>query len=196
MSITLSRRRRARSESAEQEGSANVPPVLPVVTMTVQADATLRVVVDGEPFGPPTFAPPWQRHSFAQIISEVVEQRDSPVRVVVHELDGTVYTDIVTAPLHPVSLDQSPSAGPRASVEDGDSARDAMEPSHPRALQNGEGFVPGEEVAVAVIVRHAAASGDGAARAQIEPGLLDLSPTHEVILLGRVSGTCVIGHPA
>lgn len=196
MSITLSRRRRARSESAEQEDSANVPPVLPVVTMTVQADATLRVVVDGKLFGPPTFAPPWQRHSFAQIISEVIEQRRSPVRVVVHELDGTVYTDIVTAPLHPVSLDQSPPAGPRASVEDGDSARDATEPSHPRALQNGEGFVPGEDVAVAVIVRHAAASGDGAARAQIEPGLLDLSPTHEVILLGRVSGTCIVGHPA
>ena len=60
MSITLSRRRRARSESAEQEDSANVPPVLPVVTMTVQADATLRVVVDGKLFGPPTFAPPWR----------------------------------------------------------------------------------------------------------------------------------------
>jgi hypothetical protein len=30
----------------------------------------------------------------------------------------------------------------------------------------------------------------------IEPGLLDLSPTHEVILLGRVSGTCIVGHPA
>lgn len=80
----ITRRRRARRENTEQECAASMPPVLPVVTMTVQADATLRVMVDGgEPFGPPTFAPPpWQRHSFAQIISEVVEQRDSPpVRV-------------------------------------------------------------------------------------------------------------------
>jgi hypothetical protein len=49
---------------------------------------------------------------------------------------------------------------------------------------------------VAVIVRHTGASSEGAARAQIELGLLDLSPTHEVILLGRVSGTCIVGHPA
>lgn len=196
MTITLSRRRRARRESTEQEVASAVPPVLPVVTMTVQPDATLRVVVDGEPFDPPPFAPSWQRHSFAQIISEVVEQRHSPARVVVHELDGTVYTDIVTAAFHPASLDQSPPAEPPASVEDGDSARDATEPSHPLALQNGEGFVPGEEVAVAVIVRHTSSGREGAARAQIEPGLLDLSPTHEVILLGRVSGTCIVGHPA
>ncbi|WP_295034635.1 hypothetical protein [uncultured Microbacterium sp.] len=196
MSITLSRRRRVRSESAEQEESANVPPVLPVVTMTVQANATLRVVVDGKPFGPPTFAPPWQRHSFAQIISEVIEQRRSPVRVVMHELDGTVYTDIVTAPLHPASLDQSPAELPPASVEHDDLAPDDAAPLHPLALQNAEGFVPGEEVAVAVIVRHTGAGREGAARALIEPGLLDLSPTHEVILLGRVSGTCIVGHPA
>lgn len=196
MSITLSRRRRARSASAEQEDSANVPPVLPVVTMTVQANATLRVAVDGELFGPPTFAPPWQRHSFAQIISEVIEQRRSPVRVVVHELDGTVYTDIVTAPLHPASLDQSPAEPPPAYVEHDDLAPDDAAPLHPLALQNAEGFVPGEEVAVAVIVRHTGAGREGAARALIEPGLLDLSPTHEVILLGRVSGTCIVGHPA
>lgn len=196
MSITLSRRRRARHENAEQEVAAAVPPVLPVVTMTVQADATLRVVVDGEPFGPPTFAPPWQRHSLAQIISEVVEQRHSPVRVVVNELDRTVYTDILTAPLHPASLEQSPSELPPASAEHDDPARDEAEPPHPHALQNGEGFVPGEEVAVAVIVRHTRAGREGAARALIESGLLDLSPTHEVILLGRVSGTCIVGHPA
>ena len=196
MTITLARRRRARRESAEQEVPANVPPVLPVVTMTVQPDATLRVVVDGEPFGQPTFAPPWQRHSFAQIISEVVEQRHSPVRVVVHELDGTVYTDIVTAPLRPASLDQSSPEQPPALAQDHASASDATELSHPLALQNGEGFVPGEEVAVAVIVRHTGAGCEGAARALIEPGLLDLSPTHEVILLGRVSGTCIVGHPA
>ena len=61
MAITLARRRLARQESAEREVSANVPPVLPVVTMTVQPDATLRVAVDGEPFGAPTFAPPWHR---------------------------------------------------------------------------------------------------------------------------------------
>lgn len=196
MTSIITRRRRARRENAEQKSAASVPPVLPVVTMTVQPDATLRVVVDGEPFGPPTFAPPWQRHSFAQIISEVIEQRHSPVRVVVHELDGTDYTDIVTAPLHPASPDPSVLEPPPASTEGDAPAPDAPDLSHLLALQNDEGFVPGEEVAVAVIIRHTGAGAEGAARALIKPGLLDLSPTHEVILLGRVSGACIVGHPA
>lgn len=192
MAITLTRRRHQPPKSK----TADVPPVLPVVVMTVQPDATLHVVVDGGPFSPPSFAPPWQRQSVAQIIGEVIEQRRSPVRVVVHELDGTIYTDIVTAPLHPAPLDQSPAELPPASVEHDDLAPDDAAPLHPLALQNAEGFVPGEDVAVAVIVRHTGAGGEGAARALIEPGLLDLSPTHEVILLGRVSGTCIVGHPA
>lgn len=196
MTNALIRRRRARRETIEQQSKANVPPVLPVVTMTVQPDATMCVAVDGEPLGPPTFAPPWQRHSFAQIISEVIEQRHSPVRVVVHELDGTDYTDIVTAPLHPSSLDPSELEQPPASTVGDAPAPDAPDPSHLLALQNDEGFVPGEEVAVAVIIRHAGAGAEGAARALIEPELLELSPTREVILLGRVSGTCVVGHPA
>lgn len=196
MTSIITRRRRARRENTEQDCAANVPPVLPIVTMTVQPNATLRVAVDGEPFDPPTFAPPWQRHSFAQIISEVIEQHHSPVRVVVHELDGTDYTDIVTAPLHPSSLDPFELEQPPASTDGSAPAPDAPDPSNLLALWNDEGFVPGEEVAVAVIIRHTGAGAEGAAHALIEPGLLDLSPTHEVILLGRVSGTCIIGHPA
>ena len=49
---------------------------------------------------------------------------------------------------------------------------------------------------VAVIVRHTGADSEGTARAIVEPSLLDLSPTHEVILLGRVSGTCIVGPAA
>ena len=196
MTISLARRQRAREESSDQEASTVVPPVLPVVTMTVQADATLQVAVDGEPFGPPTFAPPWQRHSFAQIINEAIKQHHSPVRVIVHELDGTIYTDIVTAPLHRAHDPSSPPGQSPASEKDDVPAPDETGSSHPLTLQNGEGFVPGEEVAVAVIVRHTGAGREGAARALIEPGLLNLSPTQEVILLGRVSGTCIVGHPS
>ncbi|WP_298865209.1 hypothetical protein [uncultured Microbacterium sp.] len=162
--------------------------------MTVQSDATLRVVVDGEPFGPSTFAPPWQRRSFAHIISEVMEQRHSPVRVVVHELDGTVYTDIVTTPLHRVPDPSALPEQPPTSLQGGAPTPDKTDSTRHFALQNDGGFVPGEKVAVAVIVRHTEAGLDGATRAQIEPSLLDLSPTHEVILLGRVSGTWVVGH--
>lgn len=54
-----------------------------------------------------------------------------------------------------------------------------------------DGFVPGEDVAVATIVSHTDATGTGEARALID---LDDLPdgTHEVILLGRISGTLTV----
>ena len=55
----------------------------------------------------------------------------------------------------------------------------------------GNGFVPGEDVAVAVIVSHTDATGTGEARTlldldRLRPVLRD--GTGEVVLLGRVSG--------
>ncbi len=58
----------------------------------------------------------------------------------------------------------------------------------------GDGFVPGEDIAVAVIVAHTDATGTGAARALLDQRQLDAlaeSP-HEVVLYGRISGTTVV----
>ena len=60
---------------------------------------------------------------------------------------------------------------------------------------NGEGFVPGEDVAVAIVIAHGDAAPDGTMRGLIEAAQLAASPTREVILLGRVSGAVTIGHP-
>lgn len=193
MSSTLTKRRKPLSSSeTEAAPPIQVPPVLPLIVMTVQPDATLSVAVDGQQFDSPTFAPRWQRHSFAQVISQVIEQRHSPVRLVINEQDGSVYTDIVTQPIlgslvtepgeepAPVPVAAEPSAGISA---------------HLLAVHGDEGFIPGEQVAVAIIIRHTDAQSEGSARSLIEPGLLDLSPTREVILLGRMSGTCIIGQP-
>ena len=76
-----------------------VPAVLPVITMTISADGTMTVAVDGTPFEPPRFGAPWARASFAEIIDTVLLAHGSPVRVVVHEADGTVFTDLITRPL-------------------------------------------------------------------------------------------------
>ena len=50
------------------------------------------------------------------------------------------------------------------------------------------GFVPGEDVAVALILRHSSAGPTGTARALIERGENPVI-TGEVILLGRISST-------
>jgi len=178
-----------------------VPPVLPVITMTVSSNGSMTVAVDGTPFEPPRFGPPWARASFAEIIDTVLHAHGSPVRVVVYEADATVFTDIITRPLQG-SL--SPSAPPQD--RDRGSSTPAESPVAPAALIDAmplvapphvvcgeEGFLPGEDVAVAIIVRHIKASTDGSARALLEPGLCRLSSAGEVVLVGRVSGTCVFG---
>ena len=191
MSSTLTKRRKPFSSSeTEAAPPIQVPPVLPIIVMTVQPDATLSVAVDGQPLDSPAFAPLWQRHSFAQVISQVIEQRHSPVHLVINEQDGSVYTDIVTQPI----------LGTLATEPGEEPAPETAEPSagisaHLLAVHGDEGFIPGEQVAVAIIIRHTDAQSEGSARSLIEPGLLDLSPTREVILLGCMSGTCIIGQP-
>ena len=56
----------------------------------------------------------------------------------------------------------------------------------------GEGFVPGEDVAVAVIVSHTDATSTGYARTLLDRGRLRSLLSDgggEVILFGRISGT-------
>ena len=65
-------------------------------------------------------------------------------------------------------------------------------PAGALATVSGEGFVPGEVVAVAVIVAHTEAASDGTARSLVTADMRASSPTHEVILLDRVSGTLTV----
>jgi hypothetical protein len=95
------------------------------------------------------------------------------VRVEVREADGTVFTDIITP-----------------------TTRLRPEPAPPAlVVLHGEGFVPGEDVAVAVVIAHGDAAPDGTMRGLLTPEQVAASPTREVILLGRVSGALTIGHP-
>lgn len=177
-----------------------VPAVLPVITMTISADGTMTVAVDGTPFGPPRFGPPWARASFAEIIDTVLQDHGSPVRVVVYEADGTVFTDVITRPLRGSLNPMTPPLAGRESIAPTEppDARAALIDATPliappRVVFGEEGFLSGEDVAVAIIVRHIKASADGSARAFLEPGLCRASVEGEVVLVGRVSGTCVFG---
>jgi hypothetical protein len=178
-----------------------VPAVLPVITMTISADGTMTVAVDGTPFEPPRFGPPWVRASFAEVIEAVLLAHGSPVRVVVYEADGTVFTDLITRPLQgslspsaPPKIDGRESSAPTESQVARAALIDAMPLIEPPRVVYGEGgFLPGEEVALAIIVRHIKASADGSARALLEPGLCRVTAEGEIVLVGRISGTCVFG---
>ncbi|WP_228389104.1 hypothetical protein [Cumulibacter manganitolerans] len=161
---------------AEEPG---VPVVLPHVVMDIAEDGRMTVTIDRTPHLPEPFAPPWRREDFASILDHLTDQRRAPVRVEVREADGSVFTDIVT-PGKRRRPDPQPMPEPAV-------------PALP--VLYGEGFVPGEDVAIAVVIAHSDAGPDGAARALIAVDQLAASPTREVILLGRVSGAVTIGHP-
>ena len=164
--------------------TSNVLVVLPHVVMIVAQDGMMTVTVDGQPHEPEPFAPPWQRASFGHVLDQLTARHRCALRVEVREADGTVFTDIITpatrhrpAPLPPTGT-----------------ARKAS-PSPVLVAMHGEGFVPGEDVAVAVIIAHGDAAPDGTMRGLLSGEQLADSPTREVILLGRISGNVTIGRP-
>lgn len=176
--MNLRRRLRARTPdtpaSAESLPQVVVPAVLPQILLEAVSDTSLVVTVNGDRLA----ATPITRDEIATTVTELVARFASPTRVEVRELDGRVHADILTPPA-PRSLFAPPEHAEAPVVV-------------PRLLEfTAEGFVPGEDVAVAIILRHASADHTGKARALIDRGekpALD----GEVVLLGRISGTTSI----
>lgn len=178
------KRTTAPSSVHRDEGEA-VPVVLPHVVISITGDGRMTVTVDGVPFEPEPFAPPWRRQNFAAVLDQLTEQHRSPVRVEVREADGSTFTDIITP-----TRRRRPEPDPEPAPEP-----PAGRTTPELVALHGEGFVPGEDVAVAVVITHGDAAPDGTVRGLVTTDQLAASPTREVILLGRVSGTLTIGHP-
>ncbi len=180
--MNLSRPHHSRDHEPE------VPVDLPNVIVTVAADGTLTAAVDGIAHPQPA-AGAWTRATFGPLMDEITKDRTVSVRVEVRECDGGVFTDIIHArkPTPPArSAEQEPVPGTRR-------GRRVAAPHVLRLMEiDGEGFVPGEDVVVAVIVSHTDAAGTGTARALVDLDDLPTGATGEVILFGRISGTTAI----
>ena len=170
--------------STTTDDDANAPVELPHVLVTVAEDGTLTATVDGTPFPSPDETA-WTRATFGPLMDAITKDRTIAVRVEVRENDGSVFTDILRT--------RKPR---RAAAQSETSAPETRRSRHARRVPRlaevtGGGFVPGEDVAVATIVSHTDATGTGEARTLID---LDDLPdgTHEVILLGRISGTLAV----
>ncbi|ALG83199.1 hypothetical protein ACH46_00090 [Gordonia phthalatica] len=158
---------------------ASAPVSMPVIRLTVHGDGTMSATVDGEPLTPPSAEGVWRRGSFARIVDQVTADRMIPARVEVTEADGSTFTDIITATARKHTPAPAPPVPELA--------------ERPRLREvTGEGFVPGEDVAVCRIIRHTDATGTGAARALIDLARDHLDPGDDVVLIGRFSGTLVV----
>lgn len=170
--------------------SDQAPVVLPHLVVTVHEPGTLTATLDGTEVPPPTGQGEWTRGSLGVLLDTVTQDRTIAVRIEVREVDGTVFTDLVHTRRRPASEPESVAPPTRR-------GRRAKQPKRPPSLVEvtGDGFVPGEDIAVAVIVSHTDATGTGAARALLDQRQLDAALRDgkgEAVLYGRVSGTSVV----
>ena len=158
---------------------------IPHAILTVHDDGILTVTVDAQVLEPPEFAGPWRRASLGQIIDTASHYRTRPLRIEIRENDGTTFTDLITPIRH--YLPQLDSTEPATTCED----RTLPELARFDTIQEN-GFLPGEQVAVAVIHHHTVAAPNSTARALIDRSVLGESS--EAVLLGRESGTLIVRH--
>ncbi|MGO1506685.1 MAG: hypothetical protein ACTHW5_01420 [Microbacterium sp.] len=149
-----------------------------MVAAVQEEDGSIIVTVDGVML----MQGPIARDALGRVLSAIAEDKRSPIRAEVHESDGRVFADIITPP------PRSRFAPPPATSPVPPPVPVVRRPSLVEV--SGQGFVPGEDVAVLVIVAHTSAAGNGLARAILEPERLP-DDVRDVLLFGEVSGTIV-----
>ena len=172
------------------------PVVLPHVVIAVTETGALDVTVDGTAFPPPAAGAEWMRGTFGPLLDAVTHDRTVAVRIEVREVDGTVFTDLIRSrkPTPPPDDEAAAAPGTRRARR----AKHTQQHEPPVLIEvTGEGFVPAEDIAVAVIVSPTDATGTGTARALLDRRQLDAvlpegDGAGEVVLYGRVSGTIVV----
>lgn len=157
----------------------HVPPVLPVIAVTVQAADHVELRIDGEFLA----SGPIDRASLGRVLTAIVSEQGVPCRVELTEADGRRFVDIVT----PVPVSRFAPPEPAVAIP--------PRPAPPTLHRvEGDGFVPGEDVGIAIIVRSASADPSGRAHALIADR--ELSTGHRgVLLFGFESGTIHLEHP-
>ncbi|MCI2266640.1 hypothetical protein L2W11_14095 [Sediminivirga luteola] len=166
--------------------SSSVPVSVPHLVLDVHDDGTLTATLDTRPVDPPEGVGAWRRAMFAQIIDHATNDRSVAVRVTVHESDGSTFADILPAAKRPA---------PEPMVEEKAESRRAVKRQRvadPISVDGGDGFIAGEDVAVALITAHTDATPDGRARALLDPAVVAAARAGEVVLVGRVSGTIAV----
>jgi len=157
----------------DQAAKLRVPVVLPLVVVRVNKDGLLDITVDREPYdtdGPLT------REELHRLLDTIAGDLASPVKVEIHELDESVFTDFITLE-------------PKRAVQPAEPVRTSVSASTGEV--SGDGFLPDEEVAVAVVIAHQVANADGIARLRLPPALLAGRPG-VVVLVGQSSGTIAV----
>lgn len=180
-------RRTARQEPEQ------TPVVLPHVLITITETGHLDVTVDGTDFPPPSKGEAWTRSTFGTLLDAITKDRTTTVRIEVHESDGTMFTDIIHSRRRTTPKTEPPHADSGKRRSKHAKTKHTQDAPGPVLVEvTADGFVPREDVAVAVIVSHTDTSHTGDVRALLDKHQLTSAwseDTGEVVLFGRVSGT-------
>lgn len=155
----------------EDRQAVRVPVVMPLVEVQVGKDGSLAVTLDREPYSADGSL---TRDDLKRVLDDIAADLGTAVRVEVREEDNSTFTDIV-APDRPKLRMVTPERETTTSM--GEVA--------------GGGFLPDEEVAVAVVVAHQVAGADGIARLRLPPALMEAHPGL-VVFMGKRSGTVMV----
>lgn len=143
----------------------SIPSNVPCLRIQLDNSGAPRFTLDGEDYEPPGGARPPQRESVPDILDAAREDLGT-IRVEIVEADGSVYSDILVP-------DDAGAALASTTIDEGAYA---------------SGFLPGEPVAVAVILSEHPASEDGTTNVRLPAAVL-ARHGGSVMLLGRFSGT-------
>lgn len=164
----MNRFRAASPSRGNAPGSRHVPVVLPLVEIDVDDTGMINVRLDREPY---RSSEALYREDLSSALDAITIDLGTPARVEIREPDGSRFTDIVT---------------PASSAPESQSK---VTPELRPEPFNG-GFIPGERIAVAVVVAHQLAAVDGTAQLRLPAALM--ADRFGVVLLGRSSGTLIV----
>jgi hypothetical protein len=151
--------------------AVRVPVVMPLVEVDVDTKGYLTVTLDREPYSADGSL---TRDDLKRMLDDIAADLDTAVRVEVREADKSTFTDIVTQERPKLRM-----------------VKPVREATTTVGEVAGDGFLPNEEVAVAVVVAHQVASTDGTARLRLPPALLEAHPGL-VVFMGKRSGTVMV----
>lgn len=181
-----------------RERAAPVPIVLPLVEVSIPDVGPITVAVDGVRLEPST---PLDRSTLRAQLVELARARDVALQVRVAEGGLPPFTDIVTPDdatpgcPGPSGIDRSDAKPGRAASLQTDSAETfRVDDDGVVVGLSGDGFIPGEHVAFAVIVTRNQADDDGTASLRLPTALLQRR-AGPFVLFGQTSGTLVLVDP-
>jgi hypothetical protein len=160
----------------DERSTIRVPVVMPLVEVTVDTDGYLAVTLDREPYSADGSL---QRGHLQRLVDGIASDLGTPVRVELHEVDGSTFTDIVTP--QPRPADPSTKQLQRKAL------------ASPFGISGG-GFTAGEQVEICVVVARRIADDEGTAQLRLPPAVLADHPN--VVLIGRTSGAVAVSQGA